>query len=132
MTSVASAGTAERIVKRILLKVVRAGSGTLAIYSSTSFGATLAFAMERRSPDFFFFIVASLAQPRLAVPLICAWECFANGVTLGRPCEPARRQNFRRRWKGLWRPCNGDSWRAGRDGEWCDSCRLAGRRLREA
>jgi len=54
MTSVASGGTAERIVARILLKVVRAGSGTLAMYSSTSFGATLAFAVERLLPDFAF------------------------------------------------------------------------------
>src|SRR5712671_187407 len=62
MTSVASAGTAERIVARILLRVVRAGSGTLAMYSSTSFGATLAFAVGRRLIALAFFIGGPLSR----------------------------------------------------------------------
>ena len=41
MTSVASGGTAERIVARIVFNVVRAGSGTVARYSSMLFGASL-------------------------------------------------------------------------------------------
>src|SRR5712692_841350 len=56
MASVASGGTAERIVARILFRVVRAGSGTAARYSSTFFAAALPFAAEARLPDFVFFI----------------------------------------------------------------------------
>src|SRR5882762_8938661 len=44
MASVASGGTAARITARIFFKVLRAGSGTPARYSSTFFGATLPFA----------------------------------------------------------------------------------------
>jgi hypothetical protein len=43
ITSLASAGTAARIVARILLNVPRAGSGTRAKYSSTLFGAPVLF-----------------------------------------------------------------------------------------
>src|SRR5260370_18678360 len=56
MASVASGGTAERITARILFKVVRAGSGTPARYSSTFFAAALLFVDEARSPNFVFFI----------------------------------------------------------------------------
>src|SRR6266481_5463960 len=108
MTSVASAGTAERIVARILLKVVRPGSGTLAMYSSTSFGPTLAFALERLLPDFAFFILGRLSRtakigcatyPRLVIS-------FGLSIKPGRLCELARRQNFHRKWTGPSRPCS--------------------------
>src|SRR6266446_1668635 len=59
MASVASGGTAERITARILFKVVRAGSGTPARYSSTFFAAALLFVDEARSPDFVFFMYVS-------------------------------------------------------------------------
>src|SRR5258708_7233259 len=44
MASVASGGTADRIAARIRFKVLRAGSGTPARYSSMSFGGGLLFA----------------------------------------------------------------------------------------
>src|SRR5271157_1738586 len=56
MTSVASGGAADRIVARILFKVLRAGSGTPARYSSTFFGVTLPFAAVPRSLEFAFVI----------------------------------------------------------------------------
>ena len=56
MVSVASGGTAERIAVRILVKVLQAGSGTSARYSSTFFGATLALMVEPRALEFVFFI----------------------------------------------------------------------------
>jgi hypothetical protein len=67
MVSVASAGTAERIAARILFKVLRAGSGTPARYSSTFFGAALAFAAELRLPAFTFFMRTILQKPPLPV-----------------------------------------------------------------
>src|SRR6267378_4300011 len=101
MTSVASGGTAERIVARILFKVLRAGSGTLARYSSTSFGATLAFAVERPLPDFAFFIGGRLSR---TVKIGCAtyprFYFFRPLITLGPLCELARRQNSHRKWTG--------------------------------
>src|SRR6267143_2000129 len=60
MVSVASGGTADRIAARILFKVLRAGSGTPARYSSMFFGAPLPFAAELRLPDFTFFMRAML------------------------------------------------------------------------
>lgn len=62
MVSVASDGTADRIAERILFKVLRAGSGTPARYSSTFFGAPLPFATELRLPDFTFFTRAMLQE----------------------------------------------------------------------
>ena len=59
MVSVASGGTADRIAARILFKVLRAGSGTPARYSSTFFGARLAFVAEPRLPDRTFFMRAT-------------------------------------------------------------------------
>jgi len=56
MVSVASGGTADRIAARILFKVLRAGSGTPARYSSTFFGTPLLFAAELRLADFTFFM----------------------------------------------------------------------------
>src|SRR5207245_3040536 len=67
MVSVASGGTTDRIVARILFRVQRAGSGTPARYSSTFFGAPLPFAAELRLPDFTFFMRAMLQEPPLQV-----------------------------------------------------------------
>src|SRR5712672_1296602 len=98
MTSVASDGTAERIVARILFKVLRAGSGTLARYSSTSFGATLAFAVEPLLPDFAFFIGGRLSRrAKIGCATYPRFYFVRPLITLERPCEPAHRQNFRRR-----------------------------------
>src|SRR6266446_10094256 len=67
MVSVACGGTTERIAARILFKVLRAGSGTPARYSSTFFGAPLAFATELRLPNFTFFMRAMLQELPLQV-----------------------------------------------------------------
>src|SRR5258708_745731 len=67
MVSVASVGTADRIAARILFKVLRAGSATLARYASTLFGAPLLFAAELRLPDFTFFMRAILGEPAIQV-----------------------------------------------------------------
>src|SRR5437660_8845435 len=58
MASVTPAGAADRIAARTLFKVLRAGSGTRARYSSTFFGATLPFAARPRSLEFAFLICA--------------------------------------------------------------------------
>ena len=52
MTSVASDGTTERIVARVVVKVVRAGSGTPARYSSILFGTSLVFSAALRRAGF--------------------------------------------------------------------------------
>src|ERR1700680_2288439 len=67
MASVASGGAAERIAARILFKVLRAGSGTPARYSSTFFGAPLPFAADLRLPDFTFFMRAMLQEAPIQV-----------------------------------------------------------------
>src|SRR5438128_5236701 len=67
MVSVASGGTTDRIAARILFKVLRAGSGTPARYSSKFFGAPLAFAAELRLPEFSFFTRAMLQELPLQV-----------------------------------------------------------------
>lgn len=67
MVSVASDGTADRIAARILFKVLRAGSGTPARYSSMLFGALSPFAIEARVPDFVVFMRAMLREPRFRV-----------------------------------------------------------------
>src|SRR5580704_18724536 len=67
MASVASGGTADRIAARILFKVLRAGSGTPARYSSTFFGAPLPFAAELRLPDLTFFMRAMLQEAPIQV-----------------------------------------------------------------
>src|SRR5580700_2089394 len=59
MASVASGGTADRIAARILFRVLRAGSGTPARYSSISFTGWL------RSPEFAFFIAICTPGCRL-------------------------------------------------------------------
>src|SRR5215469_1287004 len=53
MTSVASGGTTERIVARILFKVLRAGSGTPARYSSMLFGVSPVFSAALRRAGLF-------------------------------------------------------------------------------
>src|SRR5215472_810474 len=65
MVSVASRGTARRIAARILLKALRAGSGTLARYSATFFGAPFPLAVEPL--DFFFSTPKSIAKRRCAL-----------------------------------------------------------------
>src|SRR5215469_2234681 len=51
----ASLGTAERIAARTFSRVVRAGCGTAARYSSTVLGARRGFAAEPRARDLSFF-----------------------------------------------------------------------------
>src|SRR2546427_8553070 len=63
MASVACGGTADWITARIFFKVVRAGSGTPARYSSTLFGVALPFAGKP-----FFFLIGSLYYGQ---PLYC-------------------------------------------------------------
>src|SRR5439155_21891439 len=67
MVSVASGGAADRIAMRILLKVLRAGSGIPARYSSTFFGAPSAFGAELGPPDFTFFMPELLQKLPLQV-----------------------------------------------------------------
>src|SRR5437016_14565248 len=67
MVSVASGGAADRIAMRILLKVLRAGSGIPARYSSTFFGAPLAFAAELGPRDFTFLMPEMLQKLPLQV-----------------------------------------------------------------
>jgi len=67
MVSVASCGTADRIAARILFKVLRAGSGTPARYSSTLFGAPFPCATEPRLADSAFFTRTMLREPPLQV-----------------------------------------------------------------
>jgi hypothetical protein len=55
MISIASRGTAERIVARIFFSALTAGSGARATYSSTFFGALLIFAGLRLADFFFIF-----------------------------------------------------------------------------
>src|SRR3981189_148053 len=61
MVSVASDGAAERIARRILFRLPRAGCGTPARYSSTFFG-TPPFAAELRLADFSFFMRTMLQE----------------------------------------------------------------------
>src|ERR1700693_2165824 len=67
MVSVASDGSADRIAARILIKVLRAGSGTPARYSSTLLGALSPFAAEPRLADFDFFMRAMLREALIQV-----------------------------------------------------------------
>src|SRR5437899_12399150 len=91
MASVDSGGTADRIAARILFKVLRAGSGTPARYSSTFFGAALPFAAEPRSPEFIFFIsrLCGVMGPRTpAVDVQCRaypFEASLSGLFLISP-----------------------------------------------
>lgn len=70
MVSVASRGTDARINARILFKVLRAGSGTAARYSSTFFAAALPFAAERRLPAFAF-VLRTMTDQRSFLMLRC-------------------------------------------------------------
>ncbi|SRR6266851_1174789 len=60
MTSVASAGTTDRIAARTLFNVLRAGSGTAARYSSTVLGTALPFASEPRLADALAFFIRTM------------------------------------------------------------------------
>src|SRR5580700_8206687 len=62
MVSIASDGTADRIATRILFRVLRAGCGTPARYSSTFFGTPLPFAAELRLPDSSLFMPTMLQE----------------------------------------------------------------------
>src|SRR5258708_4522524 len=75
MVSVASGGTAERIAARTLFRVLRAGSGTPARYSSTLLGATLPFAAEPRAPGLAFFIATILQGRSLQFYLSAVSAC---------------------------------------------------------
>src|SRR4029077_9923081 len=68
MVSVASRGTAERIAARTLFKVLRAGSGTPARYSSTLFGAHHARAPIARSRFAHAQIIKQLFGTQLPIP----------------------------------------------------------------
>src|SRR6266699_1455003 len=81
MVSVASGGTADRIATRILFKVLRAGSGTPARYSSTFFGASLPFAAELRLPDFTFFMWEMLQEAPIQVYAYCFERVVHREVT---------------------------------------------------
>src|SRR5450759_4489274 len=56
MASVVSGGTTDRIMARVLIKVVRAGSGTPARYSSTVLGIAVPFGAGPPVREFAFFI----------------------------------------------------------------------------
>src|SRR5580704_462400 len=62
MVSVASDGTADRIATRILFRVLRAGCGTPARYSSTFFATLLPFAADLRLPDCSLFMPTMLQE----------------------------------------------------------------------
>src|SRR6266849_4152347 len=84
MASVASGGTADRIAARTLFKVLRAGSGMPARYSSTSFEATLAFAAGPRSREFAFFIRVKHGTSRhVSYSLLCLRHRLDVGA-----CDP--------------------------------------------
>src|ERR1700676_3964511 len=63
MVSMACGGTADRIAARIFCKVLRAGSGTPAKYSSTFFGRLWPRAVDLGLPDFILFIPARVGEP---------------------------------------------------------------------
>src|ERR1035441_10403804 len=60
MVSVASGGKAERIAARIRASTLRAGSATVAKYSSTVFGAPFPFFSTLESPDCLFLMRSML------------------------------------------------------------------------
>src|SRR5580692_4644860 len=82
MASVASGGAADRMAVRIFRKVLRAGSGMAARYSSTVFGGFLPFAEELRF-DFAFFMRAMLQETPVQVDASAG--AFASETLLHRP-----------------------------------------------
>src|SRR5579859_4151196 len=88
MVSVASRGAADRIAARILRKVLRAGSGTPARYSSMVFGPPpRPFAAAPRLPAFALFMRATLQElprqvhiPRAAMALGAIALDFGTGI----------------------------------------------------
>src|SRR5450631_94795 len=103
MISMASGGTADRIVERSLFKVLRASSGTPAIYSSTFFGATLTFATERRLADFAFFMRAMLQDLPLPVhaPDERTYEIAGSKSLSGRRLTPGKVHFKRAKWNAV-------------------------------
>src|SRR5579862_554112 len=101
MHSVASAGATERITARILFKVVRAGSGTPARYSSTVLGAALRFPDELLDLDLVFFIVVTYKREFKGKPLTSKTEaitaCWWIASRNIKPCLPAG-SPFSRSW----------------------------------
>src|SRR5260370_12505463 len=98
MPSVASGGTAERIVARIVFKVLRVGSETAARYLSTSFEPSSLFADGPRLLEAAFFVAITVVPSvqLCGIPLIakCAMSgptpsCYCAGYGLGRPSRPS-------------------------------------------
>src|SRR5712692_5757651 len=99
MASVASGGTADRIAARTLFRVLRAGSGTPARYSSTLLGATLPFAAEPRAPGLAFFIATILRGRSLQFYLSAISACaqLHHAEFAARP-GLRHRQHHEREW----------------------------------
>src|SRR4030081_716184 len=93
MPSVASGGTAERIVARIVFKVLRAGSETAARYLSTSFEPLPLCADGRRFVEVAFFVgIAGVSLFQCCgIPLVARYAMSAPSS-----CDCA--------WDGRWRP----------------------------
>jgi hypothetical protein len=86
MVSVASGGRADRIAARIVFKVLRAGSGTLARYSSILFGVSPAFAAD--------LLVAGLACfMRTTLQALPLQIHNAGGPSRGQKLKPAARRD---------------------------------------
>src|SRR5579863_1049317 len=88
MVSVESAGTTERIVARSLFRVRRAGSGTLARYSSTVFGAPAPWAGVP-FPDFVFFMPGNDTRASTSYP-----SSFPISDSQFQISDAGRRQGF--------------------------------------
>src|ERR1019366_596768 len=67
MVSVASGGKAERIAARIRVRILRAGSATVAMYSWMVLGVPFPFFCELESPDCFFLMPSMLQGPAHSV-----------------------------------------------------------------
>src|SRR5271157_1460513 len=109
MASVASCGTAERIAARTFFRVLRAGFGTPARYSSTFFGTMPPFAAEPRALGFAFFIAEIVQRLLLQVHLIRCRAVFRCGCGESRAESGAegllynRSQAFRAAVEERWR-----------------------------
>src|ERR1700674_5867326 len=94
MPSVASGGTAERMVARIVFKVLRAGSETAARYLSTSFEPSSLFADGPRFVEAAFVvgITVALSFRLCGIPLVakCAMSGSPSPATALRTGEDAR------------------------------------------
>ena len=84
MVSMACGGTADRIAARIFCKVLRAGSGTPAKYSSTFFGRLWPRAVDLGLPDVILFIPARLGERSYTFE--SSGRCLAvSGSVFGNP-----------------------------------------------